>query len=445
MSPIYIFLDALTRLVPCIILVLLIFRNFYRYSNITIFYIAFLFTIFSTIVPACMYYHYRSFSSWLSWFNIVYLGIILFFCIYYIRFSPYQVLLVIFIILNYSDGISYIKECLLTALLHYHPNIPYMFAAYGMRLACMLLSFPLILLFSIKLLRPIIEEDKKQPFHRYLWMIPACFYVIYRVFIYPQEVSHPASLLQNSNILLSIMWMFMTFLANAIILYMLKETMETAELQKQLELSNLSSRAAYKQYEQLLTQIQDTKEARHNLRHNLLALKTYCKEKDYDKITLFINEYLNSLDTESSLFFCANPLINSILIHYYEIAKEHQIAMDISMQLPKKLDIHDEDICVVIGNAIENALEACERQIEGNRYIRIKSAMFGNSFTLKITNSYDGLIRYNEHNVLMSSKRNEEGIGVVSIQNTCDRYRGVCNITYDGKEFSIAIFLNEHI
>ena len=444
MFSIYIFLDALIRMIPCIFLILLIFHNCFRYANKYVYLVAISLTLFSSITPALLYYHYQSFQAWLPCFNIIYLGIILFFCIYFIRLSYCQVLLIIFIILNYSDGMSYIKECVLSSLLYYHPEIPYITGALAMRFICMLLSFPIILLFCIKLLRPILEKGRNQSFHRCLWSIPACFYVIYRIFVYPQEVSQPATILQDSNIILSILWMFMTFLANALILYMLNETLETAELQKQLELSKLSSRSAYKQYEQLLIQIQETKEARHNLRHNLLALKTYCKDKDYEKIEVFINEYLNTLNTEQSLIFCENVLINCILIHYYEIAQEHNISIDISVKIPNILNIHDEDICVIFGNAIENAIEACDRQVSGERYIRIKAAVFGsNSFILQVSNSYNGHIRCNEQQVLMSSKRNEEGIGVVSIHNICSRYQGVCNISHNDKEFSISVFLNE--
>lgn len=435
--------DAFLQLVPSTILLVLVFRKYFKHPMHVIWKLAIGFVIGSSILPAIVMHYYPALYQEFTIYTTIYLILVVLLCIYMIHFSPYQILLVLFFLENSIDCLFLLKECLYPYAAMLLPGYDYEVLSILLRMLLTMLSMPFMVWFTLSLLRPVIEQDKAQPFHKYLWMIPACFYALLHLVILPDRIRVSEDALVIAKIPLVFIWVFCTFLVYTLILRMLQDTVEQAELERKLEVSRLNASVQKKQYENLLDKIQETKANRHDMRHHMLAMKSYCNVKEYDQVEAYINQYMESTSLDQSLIFCENVMLNGMMQFYYERLQEHHIKTKINLQIPKSIIFKDEDICVVFGNAIENAYEACMRQTKTPRWIHVKACMFGkDSFTMQVKNSYEGEIKSTNNGNLISSKRNEEGMGVNSMKRICEKYNGTCQYHYENHIFILSIQLN---
>lgn len=265
---------------------------------------------------------------------------------------------------------------------------------------------------------------------------------MYRISINPQKDTEIILAFNEVSFSVMSVWVIGTFLVYVMVLKMLQDMITKADLEQQLERTTLLQSMQEKQYENLLAQIKETSRNRHDFHHNILAIKKYSEEKEYEKLSAYVDQYIGTLSLEQKLSLCEDPLIDSILQYYAGMAKQHGIACTMEVQLPK-LQIHATDICSLLGNGLENAIEACIRQKGDERFLHFKAELH-NAHIIVITlqNSYEGEI-IETRNALLSSKRKEEGIGISSIKRITEKYNGVCKYCYDGHIFTLSIMLND--
>ena len=104
--------------------------------------------------------------------------------------------------------------------------------------------------------------------------------------------------------------------------------------------------------------------------------------------------------------------------------------------------IDDMDLCVLLGNALENAYEACQRMNGDKKWIKVKLEESSALLSIAITNSFDGKVSKRKDKFLSSKRRSEPGFGLQSIREICEKYNGTLHITYDEDEFDIMMLLN---
>ena len=97
----------------------------------------------------------------------------------------------------------------------------------------------------------------------------------------------------------------------------------------------------------------------------------------------------------------------------------------VSLMVPQKLPAEVEsDLCVIVGNLMENAAEACARMTGDERFVRVNSFLQYGILTIVVDNSFEGKLRKKDEGVYFSSKRDEEGIGLTSVATVAKKYNG---------------------
>lgn len=162
-----------------------------------------------------------------------------------------------------------------------------------------------------------------------------------------------------------------------------------------------------------------------------------------DKLRTSLNQFISTFESSVKTPVCENLLFSAIVRYYMDMAEENGIAFTTSIVLPSALMIRDTDLTVILGNILENAMEACLRQKAGElQFIEVKSQMQGeNGLVLQCRNSYNGQIR-KQDDIFLSSKREGEGIGLSSIQSLCAKYHGILKITPNEHIFTVNLLLN---
>ena len=96
---------------------------------------------------------------------------------------------------------------------------------------------------------------------------------------------------------------------------------------------------------------------------------------------------------------------------------------------------------VLLGNLLENAVEACGRQRDGEKFIRLSMKQVGAAIVIVLDNSFSGELK-KEGQALLSSKREGAGVGLSSIQEIAKNYHGFVKFEQRGHLFSASVFLN---
>lgn len=126
------------------------------------------------------------------------------------------------------------------------------------------------------------------------------------------------------------------------------------------------------QYNTLAKNIEQTRETMHDIRYQLAAISMMTQQKEYDKLLTFVADYCKSLP-DNRMVLCENYAANSIIAHYVELAKgEGIVDIDIKCVLGYDSRIEDIDLCALLGNLLENAIEGCKTVPLEKRKIKLR-------------------------------------------------------------------------
>ena len=171
------------------------------------------------------------------------------------------------------------------------------------------------------------------------------------------------------------------------------------------------------------------KKQRHDLRHQLVAIKGLANTENKQ-----LNEYLDALIhsiPSAPVSYCENRVVNSILSYYSAICRDENIALETKLIVPETDDAAlDNDLCLVFGNLIENAIEACRRMDtsdslneKSSHFIRLHAHVHYKTLIITMDNSFDGHVTI-QNGKYRSSKRDDYGIGLSSIRSVAGKYDG---------------------
>ena len=185
-----------------------------------------------------------------------------------------------------------------------------------------------------------------------------------------------------------------------------------------------------KKYNSLITTNEQLfKKQRHDLRHQLVAIKGLANTENKQ-----LNEYLDALIhsiPSAPASYCENRVVNSILSYYSAICRNENIALETKLIVPETDDAAlDNDLCLVFGNLIENAIEACRRMDtsdslneKSSHFIRLHAHVHYKTLIITMDNSFDGHVTI-QNGKYRSSKRDDYGIGLSSIRSVAGKYDG---------------------
>ena len=186
---------------------------------------------------------------------------------------------------------------------------------------------------------------------------------------------------------------------------------------------------------------QDLRRQRHDLRHHLTAIQEL--SGDNQDLQEYLATLLQHIPT-SPEHYCENTVVNSIICHYAASSHRSDISLTVDLIVPETNDqTMDSNLCVIFANLLENAVEACNRMTQGQRFINIRSNLHNNMLVIVMENSYDGKCTTIDGR-FRSSKRNNYGIGLSSIQSIAEEAHGNSKFTAEQNKFISSLYLQIH-
>ena len=179
---------------------------------------------------------------------------------------------------------------------------------------------------------------------------------------------------------------------------------------------------------------------RHDFKNHISVILGLLQVSGKEAVIEYINEIDNSMSKLDKNIYTDNIAVNSILLSKIKIAEEKNIDIRLNLKINSKIKISNVDISTVLGNLIDNSIEACTN-VKGYRFINLKIASENNILVFKISNSTNGYI--NEVNGRFLSTKNTEvsGIGLSQVDNIIKKYNGYINRSHKNNIFTTYIMI----
>ncbi len=297
-----------------------------------------------------------------------------------------------------------------------------------MMTALFLLLCPFIKKFLESTINPFIESALHNKWNN-LWMIPyIMFYASYIVVPYDTYDATFAGLI--SRILVTIATLF--------ICRSVAEDFKYIENQRATE-TQLSIQQEH--YKALSENVAMARKARHDFKHHMTAITNLCESDDREALKEYCNSLIESSNVKIAIPYTGNVAADGILYHYALLADENGISFSVSGSVESE-GIADIDLCVMLGNALDNAMTAAMK-LESGGFVSVQSNVSGNVLAVTVKNSYDGVVIEKKGKIMSTKRENRVGVGLLSIKSVCQKYGGDMQVNHDKETFSVMMLLNK--
>ncbi len=202
----------------------------------------------------------------------------------------------------------------------------------------------------------------------------------------------------------------------------------------ELQLQNIKSQAADMKRKTEIAQM-----LRQDTLHMLSAVGTLAKAGNTKAILDYVRETSSFNNTAASARYCSDPILNATLSTYLGRAENSGIMIELHLSIPDMLPVDSAELSICFANALENAINACEKLLKNERKIIVK-CIHKPKLMFEISNPYKGKVAFARNGLPYSSKTGH-GIGTRSIMAFCEKYNAFYEFTAEGGWFRITVAL----
>lgn len=190
-------------------------------------------------------------------------------------------------------------------------------------------------------------------------------------------------------------------------------------------------------YDKLARKMEAGRAYRHDMRHHLRIIEGLARQGDCGKIIEYTGKMNVSLGELENVDRCKNPEINAVLSEYIGRAEKSGCKITESFAFPAKLPFAEADVCIVLANAVENAINACAKLPPEERYINISAECVDNRrLFVSVKNPCADAPEFDENGLPVVDGRSEEhGIGLRSVNRIAEKYNGFVRCKLEKGEF----------
>lgn len=251
-----------------------------------------------------------------------------------------------------------------------------------------------------------------------------------------------------ANMSLTMIFLFMVFLLIMSWVY----AMRFADIYDDFTISSSKLELAEKQigmqkeyYEVLSGQMNEIREIKHDTRHFIGVMSMLADESRFDELKEFLSEYSEKTKMDQLPVFCQNTIANSIIGYYYLRAKEYGIPFESQCNICRQIAMNDSDLCILLGNALENAVYACRKMDHSKiQFVYIESGTMNGQQLIKVKNSYNGQLEINDGRYVSSKYGRSHGLGIRNIEKVVGSYGGFIKIEHDENVFTLMVAIPEN-
>lgn len=180
---------------------------------------------------------------------------------------------------------------------------------------------------------------------------------------------------------------------------------------------------------------------RHDYRNHIQTMKAYAAAGDLDAIRAYLDALDTDLNTVDTVIKTGNAMADAILNSKISLANAKGIPVEADAHIPVALNISEIDLCVILGNLFDNAIEASQSLPDGQRMIRVYMDMKNTQLYISFTNLAAGKKKAKVGGLFPTSKGDGHGFGLVRIDAIVERMGGYLTRNSEDGAFTTEILL----
>lgn len=180
---------------------------------------------------------------------------------------------------------------------------------------------------------------------------------------------------------------------------------------------------------------------RHDYHNHIQVLKANITLQQYDQAKSYLDRLEEDLTTVDTVLKTGNVMVDAILNSKLSLIQEKKIAVDATAVVPGNIAISGIDLSILIGNLLDNAMEACVQiPKESDRFIRIYIDIVKKQLYISVTNSMAGKAK-KTGGTFLSTKQGNHGFGLLRIDSIVSKYNGYLNRQSENSIFATEVML----
>ena len=196
-----------------------------------------------------------------------------------------------------------------------------------------------------------------------------------------------------------------------------------------------------KHYEEVENMYRQIRGWRHDYRNHIQMMKVLAANGDMDALKAYLDELDTDLNTVDTVVKTGNPMADAILNSKISLARSRNIPTQVDAHIPVKLKMSELDLCCIIGNLFDNAMEASMALPEEKRMIRVYMDMKGTQLYISFTNFTAAKKLSKVGKGFRTSKGEGHGFGLVRIDDIVSRYDGYLSRNSEDGAFTTEILI----
>ena len=212
-------------------------------------------------------------------------------------------------------------------------------------------------------------------------------------------------------------------------------------------LSDFQDSVLKKQRDEVQNIYQTMRAWRHDYHNHIQSIKAMIAMQKFEELDAYLATLEQDLDSIDIAIRTGNVSLDAILSSKVSIARKNNIEVNCTAKVPSELKISEVHLCAIVGNLLDNAIEACEKIKGGGadptlpqKFIRIYIGLFKEQLYISVSNSTNAKHR-RRLNELITSKLGEHGFGLRRIDKIAEKYDGFVNRKNEPGVFATEVML----
>ncbi|MDL2319155.1 GHKL domain-containing protein [Eubacteriales bacterium OttesenSCG-928-A19] len=279
------------------------------------------------------------------------------------------------------------------------------------------------------------------PNTRWLWVMPA-FVVIMDMLVGSSHVQHLLTQYKEISGATSILLVLFAGCVGLMILVIMEKMQATTNYRNDLRMMDMQIASQSRRYTEMLRCMDEIRVMRHDMRHQVRMMTMLLSDGRMEELNAFLRELEQDSRLHDNIIYSHNCISDLVAHQTLHVARDANIDVTVNCGLPKYFWVSDSDLCVLLGNLMENALNACRLQTDGPRRIICTAVVHGEEACVYVENTCgEEALDTPERRKALGLLRSN-GYGMASVRTIASKYHGMATFAREDGRFSASVLLN---
>ena len=271
------------------------------------------------------------------------------------------------------------------------------------------------------------------------WWVFSLIPLFFEILIVTTHKAIPAADGFTRNYVVLLVVFLLMLVVYSLIIYTIRITYAAAKSKYAKEMYTQQLDAARVQIDMLNKAHMQTAFYRHNMRHNMTAIDALLAVDNVQQARDYIKETVDNVEALTLRHFCENDLVDLLCSAFCDKAERDGIRLSVDAKLPGELNIPATELCALLSNGLENALNTISKLSAPDRWAELYCSIRANKLLIEIRNPYHGEITIKDG--LPVTDREGHGYGCRSIRSIAEQNKGMCVFEPNNGIFTLRIVM----